>query len=63
MGRQIVSTVDEERFCLIGPSHAGRMLSVVFALRDGRVRLISARLASRKEKKAYEEIRQAIETL
>lgn len=63
LGRQTAPAVDEERLCLIGPSQEGRMLSVVFTLRDGRVRPISTRLASRKERKAYEEIRQAIEKL
>lgn len=59
IGRQFSPVVDEERLCLVGPSAEGRMISVVFALRDGRVRPISSRPANRKEKKLYEEIRKA----
>ncbi len=39
------------------------MISVVFTIRDGRVRPISSRIASRKERKLYEEVRQKIESL
>lgn len=63
IGRQISPEVDEERLCLIGPSTAGRLLSVVFTLREGRVRPISSRIASRKERRLYEEIRKKIEDL
>ena len=59
IGRQFSPAVDEERLCLVGPSVEGRMISVVFTLRDGRVRPISSRIANRKEKKLYEEIRKA----
>lgn len=63
IGRQILPSVDEERLCIIGPSQEGRLLSVVFTLRDGRIRPISSRIASRKERKLYEEVRQKIENL
>ena len=63
IGRQISPAVDEERLCVVGPSRESRLLSVVFTLREGRVRTISARLASRKERKLYEEIRQTVEKL
>lgn len=63
IGRQISPEVDEERLCVVGPSNLGRMLSVVFTLRDGRVRPISSRLANRKEKRLYEEVRKKIESL
>jgi len=63
VGRQISPAVDEERLCLIGPSKAGRLLSVVFTLRGGRVRPISSRVASRKERRLYEAIRKKIEGL
>lgn len=63
LGRQERPKVDEERLCVVGPSLDGRMLSVVFTLRDGRVRTISARPASRKERKLYEEVRKTLESI
>ena len=63
VGRQISPVVNEERLCLVGPSQEGRILSVVFTLRDGHVRPISSRIANRKERKLYEEIRKTIQTL
>jgi uncharacterized DUF497 family protein len=50
LGRQVAPIVDEERLCLVGPTDSGKMLSVVFTLRDGRVRPISGRAASKKER-------------
>jgi uncharacterized protein len=63
IGRQYSPAVDEERLCIVGPTDTGRMVSVVFTLREGRVRPISARPASRKEKKLYEEVRKATERI
>jgi uncharacterized DUF497 family protein len=63
LGRQITPAVDEERLCIVGPSTDGRMLSIVFTLRDGRVRPISGRPASRKERGLYEEVSKAIKSL
>lgn len=63
LGRQVTPEVDEERLCIVGPSFVGTMISVVFTLREGHVRPISARNASRKERRLYEEIRQALEKL
>ena len=63
LGRQILPEVQEERLCVVGPDSVGRMISVVFTLREGRVRPISARMASRKEKRVYEEIRKTIKNL
>jgi uncharacterized DUF497 family protein len=57
MGTQITPPVEEERLCVVGPSLKGRLISVVFTLRDGKVRPISSRKANRKEKLKYEEIR------
>ena len=45
----------EERFVLIGLSASGRVLVVVHTERDDRIRLISARAATRRERRAYEE--------
>ncbi len=59
IGRQFSPVVSEERLCIIGPGITGRMISVVFTIRDGRVRPISSRIASRKERRLYEEIRKS----
>ena len=46
---------EEERFVLLGLSASLRLLVVVHALREGDViRIISARKATRKEKREYE---------
>jgi uncharacterized protein len=63
IGRQISPVVDEERLWIVGPSVEGRMISVVFTLREGKVRPISSRPANKKEKKLYEEIRQTLKGL
>jgi hypothetical protein len=46
---------DEERFVLIGASVRQRVLVVVHAERGDGIRIIGARPATRREKKAYEE--------
>lgn len=46
---------DEERFITIGMDAFGRVLVVVYALRDNDIRLISARKATRIERQQYEE--------
>jgi uncharacterized DUF497 family protein len=46
---------DEERFTLLGQSQLQRLLVVVHTEREGAIRLISARLATAKEKRDYEE--------
>lgn len=45
----------EERLVLIGESLRGRLLVVVHTERGDRVRIISARLATNKERLGYEE--------
>ncbi len=37
LGRQVSPHVQEERFCLVAPAETGKMLSVVFALRNGHI--------------------------
>jgi uncharacterized DUF497 family protein len=44
----------EERFNILGMVH-GRLLFVVYTIRNGRKRIISARLAVRYEKRLYHE--------
>ncbi|MCI0333190.1 MAG: BrnT family toxin [Planctomycetes bacterium] len=46
---------DEDRFLTVGHSSAGGLLIVSHTDREDRVRIISARRATRKERKAYEE--------
>lgn len=45
----------EERFVTVGTDMLGQLLVVVYALRGGRIRLISARRATRHERRQYEE--------
>jgi uncharacterized protein len=46
---------DEERFITIGMDAFGRVLVVVYTLRGKEIRLISARPATRQERRQYEE--------
>ena len=45
---------DEDRYLTWGTSNRGRLLIVSHTDRDDRTRIISARIATAKEKKAYE---------
>ncbi len=47
-------SADEERYILIGRSTVSRVLVVVHLERGVSIRLISARLATRRERRAYE---------
>jgi uncharacterized DUF497 family protein len=44
----------EKRYLIIGTSASGRLLHVAFAVRGQRIRIISARRPTRREKKFYE---------
>jgi uncharacterized protein len=46
---------DEERFITIGLDALGRLVVVVYAWRGQKIRLISARPATRQERRQYEE--------
>jgi len=48
-------SVAEERFALLGVSERGRLLAVMFTEHDDRIRLFSARRATKSERRAYEE--------
>ena len=50
-------SLDEERYVLLGMSNRRRLLVVAFAERPPRTRLISARRATRQERRRYEEER------
>jgi len=46
--------IHEERFVALGMDSLGRILVVVYAVRDDRIRIISARKATRRERSQYE---------
>ena len=46
---------DEERFVLLGISESRRLLAVMFVEHEPIIRIISARLATRGERREYEE--------
>lgn len=46
---------NEDRFIVIGNSNRGRLLVVVHTEREDRIRMISARPATRNERRQYEE--------
>ena len=46
---------DEDRYLSLGQSSQGRLLVVSFTDRGDSIRIISARVASRRERKQYEE--------
>ncbi|MFN2454854.1 MAG: BrnT family toxin [Pyrinomonadaceae bacterium] len=48
-------SIDERRFLIVGESRAGHTLVVSYAEGSNRIRLISARKPTRKERKSYEE--------
>ncbi len=50
-----VRSDEEDRFAVIGQTKKGRALFVVYTIRDGKIRVISARDTSRKERDSYEE--------
>lgn len=56
LGVQVQPLFPEQRLGIVGPNLEGRLLHVAFVLREGRVRVISARPAHWKERKQYEEI-------
>jgi uncharacterized DUF497 family protein len=49
-----MAAAGEQRMAAIGLGGAGELLVVVYTLRSGQVRLISARRPTRKERKDYE---------
>jgi uncharacterized DUF497 family protein len=50
-----IHSKDEERFILLGYSEKNRLLVVVHTDREDRIRIISSRLATKKERLNYEE--------
>ncbi len=52
--REDDDAIGEQRFVSTGMDATGRVVTVVFSFRVATVRLISARIASPRERKAYE---------
>jgi len=50
-----VSALSEKRFVTLGMDLLGRLIVVVYTWRGERIRLISARKATRRERRQYEE--------
>ncbi len=48
-------SLDEDRYLMFGVSKGGRYLVVSYTERDDRIRLISARLMTPRERRAYEQ--------
>jgi uncharacterized protein len=48
-------SADEPRYFALGQSNEGRLLLVVFTLRDSFIRVISARPMSRRERQVYQD--------
>lgn len=46
---------EEQRYIIMGESNKGRLLVVAYAARESVTRLISAREATRRERRSYEE--------
>lgn len=53
--RDDVHSDEEERFFLLGLASTGRILTVCYTEREGKTRLITARPATRNERRHYEE--------
>lgn len=48
-------SLTEEREWIIGESYKGRLLIVVYTMRNDKIRIISARLVTKNERKQYEQ--------
>lgn len=46
---------NEPRYAALGPTAAGRRLTIVFTARESLIRVISARAMSRRERRVYEQ--------
>jgi uncharacterized DUF497 family protein len=47
-------TADEDRFAAVGMDSLGRILVVIYSVRGARIRIISARKATKRERSQYE---------
>ncbi|MBU1076821.1 MAG: BrnT family toxin [Spirochaetes bacterium] len=49
-----VHSISENRYYLLGKTNTGRKLFIIYTLRKNKIRIISARTMSQKERKIYE---------
>lgn len=47
----------EKRYGILGKTDNGKLLSIVFTLRKDKIRIITARPMSKKERRSYEKIK------
>lgn len=52
--KDVLHSIDEERYIIIGKTKKDRLLFIVFTIRKNKIRIISARDLNSKEKKLYE---------
>ena len=57
LGIQVAPQTNEPRFGVLGMDSLGNRLAISFTIREGRVRVISVRPMSRKERKHYAQVR------
>ncbi|MDD5731938.1 MAG: BrnT family toxin [Patescibacteria group bacterium] len=53
--KDVIHSEKEERFIILGKTNKGRILYIVFTIREEKIRIISARNLNRKEMHLYEE--------
>ena len=53
--KDLLHSNNEERYILLGQTKEKRFLFIIFTVRSGKIRVISARDLNKKEKKLYEE--------
>ena len=58
LGEQYQPAPSEPRFGVLGKTRSGKLLFVVFTLRQDRIRIISARLMNEKERDFYASLRE-----
>ncbi len=54
-GTDIKHSIIEERFYVLGKTDRGRLLFIIFTVRNNKIRIISARDMTRKEREVYYE--------
>jgi len=54
LGIQIEPEHKEDRYGIIARDYDGKILFVCFAIRDGKIRLVSGRVANKNERQQYE---------
>jgi uncharacterized DUF497 family protein len=58
LGEQVEPPCSEPRYAVLGETVGAKLLFVVFAVRDGKIRAISARTMNRRERKFYASLRE-----